>query len=157
MKQAIRFTIIILVVSFFACTSSDDFCLSNQDTVQTTFYSSYTDDDSTVSAVTIYGIYDMEAIDSLISDSASVSSSFLPLSMMHDSTSFVIEIDNTKDTLTFVHTKELSYVSDECGFIFKFELDTVLFTDISFIDSVSIVYSDIIYNENIENVQIYLY
>jgi len=140
----------------YACgDETNDFCLSNQQSVQSGFYSPYhtTDVDSTVSGVTIWST----DIDSLTYDSATVNKTFLPLSMMNDSSQFIIEINKSKDTITFVHSKELSFVSGECGFIFRFEIDTILYSDNSFIDSVVIDYPSIVYGENIENVKIYLF
>jgi hypothetical protein len=153
MKIVIQLIIILAVIGFFACDESD-YCLENQQSVQTTFYSAYDDDDTTVSAVSFYGI---GRSDSLVYDSAEVDDAYLTLSMFSDTTAYVVDIDGFKDTLYFVHQKELDFVSEDCGFIFRFEIDTVLFTNISFIDSVAVTYSPIIYNEDIENVAIYLY
>ena len=139
-----------------SCNNTDDFCLSNQQSVQASFYSSITLNDSTVSDMTIRAIESV-AEDDTIYNSETVSESFLPLSMMNDTSRFLIQILNQKDTVSFVHSKELSFISEECGFIFTFELDTVLHSNISFIDSVSIEYPSIVYNESTENVKIYLY
>ncbi len=109
-----------------------------------------------MSGVTITAIGSV-AEDDTIYNSEVVSESFLPLSMMNDTSRFLIQILNQRDTVSFVHSKELSFISEECGFIFKFELDTVLHSNISFIDSVSIEYPSIVYNESTENVKIYLY
>jgi len=80
---------------------------------------------------------------------------FLPLSFDGDTTSFVIFQQTLRDTIHFVHTKNLSFISRKCGFNFDFTLDTVYFTG-TFIDSVSITYPLVRYNENFDNVQIYI-
>ncbi len=156
MKIILQIIAILSLVIVISCNSADDFCLSNQQSVQATFYSSSTDNDSTVSDVTIRAINSI-AEDDTIYNTEEVTESFLPLSMINDTTSYVIQILNQKDTISFVHSKELDFISEECGFIFKFEVDTVLHTNISFIDSVTIEYPSIIYNESTENVKIYLY
>ncbi len=149
--QAITIFIIVVLIS---C-NNDDFCLSNQQSVQALFYSSETNEDSTVSDVTILPLSTNQG--DTVYNAEEISESFLPLSMMSDTTGYVIQILNQKDTIRFVHSKELDFISEECGFIFKFELDTILFTNISFIDSVSIEYPSIEYNESATNVKIYLY
>ncbi|MCW3785534.1 DUF6452 family protein [Plebeiibacterium sediminum] len=156
MKILFQVAAIMVLVIIISCNNSDDFCLSNQQSVQASFYSSITLNDSTVSGVTITAIGSV-AEDDTIYNSEVVSESFLPLSMMNDTSRFLIQILNQRDTVSFVHSKELSFISEECGFIFKFELDTVLHSNISFIDSVSIEYPSIVYNESTENVKIYLY
>ncbi len=152
MKIFLQVITVLFIIIIISC-SSDDFCLSNQQSVQAVFYSSSTDNDSTVSDVVIKAV----DLNDTIYNNEEISESFLPLSMMSDTTSYVIQILNQKDTIRFVHSKELDFISEECGFIFKFELDTVLFTNISFIDSVSIEYPSIEYNESTSNVKIYLY
>ena len=156
MKIFFQVVAIMALAIIISCNNTDDFCLSNQQSVQASFYSSITLNDSTVSDMTIRAIESV-AEDDTIYNSETVSESFLPLSMMNDTSRFLIQILNQKDTVSFVHSKELSFISEECGFIFTFELDTVLHSNISFIDSVSIEYPSIVYNESTENVKIYLY
>ncbi|MGQ1787896.1 MULTISPECIES: DUF6452 family protein [unclassified Saccharicrinis] len=156
MKVFVHAFALIFIILIYACEDeSSDFCLSNQQSVQAGFYSSYqsTDTDSSVSDVVIYSI----GVDSIPYDTVTVSDVYLPLNMHKDTSRFIIEINELKDTVSFVHQKELNFVSGECGFVFSFYLDTVLFSDVSFIDSVAIDYDEVIYNENLENVKIYLY
>ena len=127
--------------------------MSNQQSVQAGFYSSNSDKDSTVNNVVIYSV----GIDSITYDTVSVSKVFLPLNMHKDTSEFIVEMNTLKDTIKFVHQKELNFVSGDCGFVFSFFLDTVIFTDKSFIDTIVVDNSEIIYNENFENVKIYLY
>lgn len=156
MKIFIRAVALISAIIIFSCEDgSSDFCISNQQSVQTGFYSasSLTDKDTTVEDVVVYSL----GIDSITYDTVSVNKLFLPLSMHNDTSQYIIEMNNLKDTISFVHQKELDFVSGECGFIFSFYLDTILFSDVSFIDSVAIDYDEINYNESFENVKIYLY
>lgn len=156
MKQTVRALAILSIVFVYACgTENSDFCLSNQQSVQAGFYSSYAtnDKDSTVSNVFIYSL----GVDSITYDTISVNKMYLPLNLNKDTSQFIIDINTLKDTITFVYSKELNFVSGECGFIFSFYLDTLYHSDVSFIDSVAIINDEIIYNENFENVKIYLY
>ncbi len=160
MKPNILLTALILIAIFIGCSdSATDFCLSNQQAAQITFYSIYTsdedaDNDSTVEEVYVYGL---NRADSLIYDSVSISEAFLPLSMLNDTTEFVIKVKTLRDTLRFYTSKELNFISEECGYIFDFTIDSVNFTQNNFIDSVVISNPDVIYSENLENVKVYLY
>lgn len=138
---------------------NQEICYSNQQSVQTGFYSSYqlNDVDTTLSNVTLVGIKDESRLDSIISDNESVKKSFLPLSSFFDTTNYVVQVNNFTDTISFVHSKELSFISEECGFIYEFKIDTVLYSNTSFIDSVVVSYPSVIYNESKENVKIYIY
>ena len=132
---------------------ADDICLSNQHALQAGFYSYRTSNDSILQGTTIYGagksndsIYKNEPARKL----------FLPLSFDSDTTVFVVFSNALHDTIKFVHTKETSFVSRKCGFVFNYEIDTVLHTE-TFIDSVSIVNSGVRYDENFENIKIFVY
>ncbi len=152
--------LLLMLTMLFSCDAgADELCISNQQSVQIGLYSANTIDapDTTLQNVTIFGINNMVPSDSLITDSAIVSKAFLPLNMFSDTTRYVMKIGNASDTISFIHRKNLSFISEECGFIFQFDVDTVLHTEYSFIDSVSINYPSVIYNENLENVKIYIY
>ncbi len=159
MKSVFYFCIFIFILS--ACDSGSDICLSNQQSVQGNFYSSYydySDDvDTTVAHISIVGLLNGEQVDSIIYDNDSIDNCYMPLSMFRDTTKYLIKINNTSDTISFIHNKELSFISEECGFIFDFTLDTVMYSNTSFIDSVVIYDNKIIYNESTPNVKIYIY
>lgn len=129
-------------------------CLSNQNAVQTGFYSAYSkiNKDTVLNNTSVIG---KGAIDSVYNKEL-VQKMFLPLSFVSDTTAFIIENNTLKDTIWFKHNKELFFVSRNCGFSFNFVVDTVWFTQ-TFIDSVALDYKPINYNENIENVKIYIY
>jgi hypothetical protein len=93
--------------------------------------------------------------DSLLYSDASANKLFLPLSMHNDSTAFQIKIKTLLDTLWFSYSRKLVYVSGDCGMFVESEIDTVWFTG-RFIDSVAIIDPYIRYNENIENIKIYI-
>ena len=133
--------------------SADDICLSNQHAVQVGFYSYHTLRDSTLQGTTIYGA---EKSNDSIYRNEPARKLFLPLSFNHDTTVFVIFSNTLSDTIKFVHTQELAFVSRKCGFILNYVIDTVIHTE-TFIDSVSVVNPGVRYNENIENIEIFIY
>ena len=149
---------ILFIVILYSC-NAEDFCLSNQHAVQTGLYSYNSvpnDKDTTLTDVSIYGVGKTDSI----YESVSLQKAFLPLSFLNDTTQFVIFLTQLKsDTIKFVYRKELNFISGDCGYIFDFHLDTVLFSSSAYriIDSVSIAYSEVKYGEDIENVKIYIH
>lgn len=147
-------------IGIYAC-DEDSFCLSNQHAIQASLYSmsSGTASDTTLTSISIWGIDN----DSLLYDSTRVSKMFLPANLNADSTSFIIkqeklindEVISQSDTLKFIYTRNLHYVSGECGMTYNLILDTIIHT-INIIDSVRISYANVNYSENIENVKIYI-
>ncbi|MDR2927712.1 MAG: hypothetical protein LBV41_05885 [Cytophagaceae bacterium] len=131
----------------------DDICLSNQYAVQAGFYSYYTGGDSIIGETTVFGVGNN--VDSIY-NKVSAQKLFLPLSFDGDTTSFLVYDRTRIDTVRLVHGKELIFISRRCGFTFNYTIDTVLYSN-TFIDSVSVVNRNVKYNENIENIEIYLY
>lgn len=129
-------------------------CLSNQHAVQVSLYSarSATDKDTSLTSASVIGV---EMPDSVYKNTT-IQELFLPLSFTSDTTAFVIHTNTLRDTVWFSHTKELYYISRECGFSFNFKMDSVWTTQ-TFIDSVAINYDEINYNESAENVKIYIF
>ena len=132
----------------------DSVCLSNQNAVQTGFYSAYSTlpKDTILTNVSAFGL----GINDSIYAKEGIRKMFLPLSFSHDTTAFVIENNTLRDTIWFAHTKDLFFISRKCGFSFNFQIDTVWSTH-TFIDSVALDLNSVNYNENIENVKIYIY
>ncbi len=159
MKLNIFFTALLFIGIIAGCSDNEStVCLSNQDAAQIGFYSIHTsevdaDQDTTVTETTIFGL---NRSDSLIYDSASISQAYLPLSMMNDTTTFIIRLKTRSDTLHFFTSKELNFISEECGFIFDFTIDSIRYSQNSFIDSAVILNPDVIYSENLENVKVYI-
>ncbi len=144
----------ILLLLPAACTQ-DQICLSNQHAVQTGFYSgrASVDKDTALQNSSVYGVNPQR--DSIYARET-FQSMFLPLSFNNDTTIFVIDNNSLIDTLWFSHSKEMIYISRECGFTFNFTLDSVWFTRV-FVDSVAIDVKAVNYGENFENVKIYIY
>ncbi len=78
--------------------------------------------DSTVSALTLYGIREGLS-DSLLYDSASVSGFEVPLDPHRNLTRFVMQINDQTDTLTIYYQQEIYLISYTCGFADLFTLD----------------------------------
>jgi len=147
------FLALILTVIFGRCDEMGDICLSNQNAVQAGLYSAYSlsDKDTVLTDLYVQGV----GHDSLLYDSVAMNKLFLPLSMHSDTTAFRIKVKTLLDTVWFVYKRDLSYISGSCGLSVSIELDTIWFTG-RFIDSVAIDYPFVEYNENIENVKIYI-
>lgn len=143
------------VLAFFtwAC-QGEEACLSNQNAVQVGLYSAWSeeDKDSTLSNVSLVGL---ERTDSIY-QGESVSELFMPLDYESDTTTFVLSAQTLRDTLSFVYSSELDFISGDCGYIFSFELDTILHTQ-AFVDSASVSYPFVKYGESQENIKLYIY
>lgn len=137
--------------------SKDTVYMSNQYAVQVGFYSAYTGKDSTVTSLSAHGI---GRSDSLIYDSATVKSIYLPLKLHEERTQFVLTTllagVSRQDTLTFVATKKPHYVNGEEGFAFDFQLSKV-YCSSNFVDTVVISDPAVNYNETFQNVKVYIY
>ncbi|MGQ1889428.1 DUF6452 family protein [Thermophagus sp. OGC60D27] len=147
------FFALIILLAVVAC-NDDEACLSNQHSVQANLLSAWwaEDTDTTLTEVSIIGL---NMADSIYKNE-SLSDLFLPLSFQSDTSSFIISSKTLKDTLHIISTKELDFISGECGYIFTFDLDTVIHTN-AFIDSVSIIYPKVKYGETTENIKLYIY
>lgn len=133
----------------------EEACLSNQHAVQARMYSAWStsDKDSALENVSLIGL-DMN--DSIYREQQ-LSELFMPLDFESDTSTFVLGVSETlKDTLSIVYSKELDFISRDCGYIFTFELDTILHSR-SFIDSVSIAYPTVKYGESTANIKLYIY
>ncbi len=145
--------IVILGVVFGRCETSD-ICLSNQNAAQAGLYSAYshTDKDTVLTDLYVYGV---GSENSLLYDSVSLNKLFLPLSMHSDTSMYLIKVKTLLDTIWFKYRRDLTYVSGDCGMAVEIELDTIWFTG-RFIDSVAIIQPFIRYNENVENIKLYI-
>jgi hypothetical protein len=133
----------------------EEACLSNQHAVQARLYSAWStsDKDSTLENVSLIGI-DMS--DSIYRKQR-LSELFMPLNFESDTSTFVLGVSETlKDTLSIVYSKELDFISRDCGYVFTFDLDTIIHSR-SIIDSVSIAYPIVKYGESTANIKLYIY
>lgn len=137
-----------------AC-NNQDLCRSNQHAAQIRLLSLYASSDKdTTMTVSAHGLGRTDSVYA----KESLSSLYLPLDFDGDpdTTSYVLNLDNSTDTLHIVHRKELDFVSGDCGYVFKFDIDTVWFTK-NAIDSAYINLSTIKYDENAVNIKLYIY
>lgn len=151
--RAVTYLFFFSIVWLFSC-QSDEACLSNQHALQAGFYSAWStiDRDSVLTDVSVFGL---DLTDSIYRKE-SLNELFLPLNFNSDTTAFVVSVKTLKDTLWLVHSKELDFISGDCGYFFNFDLDTLIFTG-AFIDSVAVDYPLIRYGESTENIKLYIY
>lgn len=151
--KLVRFVIAVVFVGglLWQC-AQDSVFLSNQNAVQVGFVSIYTNKDTTLNEFTAYGL---NRTDSIIYSKSKSQVAFLPLRYDQDSTAFIIQNYANIDTVIFTHSKEPYYVSADDGLTFNFQIKKVGFTE-NFINKVSIVYTGVNYNENSQNVKIYI-
>lgn len=137
----------------FGC-NTGEVCLSNQHALRADFLSAWseTDKDSILSNVSLVGV----GMTDSIYRNEETSDLFMPLNFKSDTTSFVLSGQTRRDTIRVVHGSELDFISGECGYIFAFEIDTVMHTE-AFIDSISMEYPIIKYGESTKNIKIYIY
>ncbi len=155
-----RFLISIVIIGLIVMVSAsgcqgEEACLSNQHAVQAGLYSAWSveDKDSTLQNVSLVGI---DRIDSIYR-TQTLSELFMPLNFESDTSTFVVAVSATlKDTLSVVYRKELDFISRDCGYIFAFDIDTILYSN-AFIDSVAIAYPTVKYGESTENIKLYIY
>lgn len=132
--------------------SSTDICLSNQHSVQVNLLSRYSTDKDTVLEVSVTGVGRTDSV----YKKEELSELFLPLKFDKDTTSFVVSLNNSADTIYFLHQKELDFVSGDCGYVFRFEVDSVWFSRNN-IDSAFVSYPIVKYGEDAINVKIFVY
>lgn len=144
----------LLAVVMSSC-GAEDICLSYQHNVQVGLYSSRSvaDKDTLLTEVSVWGV---GKSDTLLYRNQSVSGLFLNLNLNDSVTAYVIQTRTLKDTLEFTYRKQLEAVSGSCGPAFHITLEAVRHSNL-FIDSVSLAHPSIRYNENLENVKIYIY
>lgn len=102
-------------------------------------------------SLTIYGIG--KEGDLLYDTSNNISSVYIPLSQNQDFSSFVINSNDTLDTLSISYTRTLKLISQECGFATIFEISSATLSKNRF-DSIKII-KPIIDTEYEENIRIY--
>lgn len=151
--NAVFVALSLLLIISSSCTP-ESICLSNQNALQAGFYSAYSssDKDTILGNFSIIGIGENDSVYS----KEVIQKLFLPLSFSNDCTLFLLENNTIKDTLWIAHKKEFHYISRKCGYAFNFAIDTVWSTS-AFIDSIGLDVKSVRYNENVENVKIFIY
>lgn len=150
--------ITLMGIVLLACDNSA-LCLSGQSAIQAGLYSASTGEekDTTLNGFYLWGLDNPN--DSILIDSVSTNKMYMPTNINIDSTFFVVREKNTitdlNDTIKFYYSRELKYISGDCGFTYELNIDTAIHTN-NFIDSIVISYPSVIYNENLENVKIFI-
>ncbi len=152
-KFIFTIAISLLTVTLWRC-SKDTLFLSNQNAVQVGFYSSHTGKDTTILNFSAHGLGRLK--DSLIYKNDTTNKAFLPLRFDGDTTKFVLKMFLRFDTVTFIHTKNEVYISSEGGFTYNLHLKKIEYTQ-NFVDTAVVAIPGVNYNENTENVKIYIY
>ena len=142
-----------IVSLFFACLTlvliscSGDECLEDtRVNMRVSFYNYEDKTKSSPESVTLYGIDNEEAI-------KVTSPALFPLKNSDTETGFIITINGTTDTIWFLHSNSLHFISKECGYTMYHSIDTVYFTT-NEIDSISLINKDITLRKT-EHVEIY--
>lgn len=150
----IRIVILLTIaIGFIACNGTDDMLLSYQHSMQAKFYSRNTHKDTVLTVVKVWGV----GKDELLYDGTqNLNELFLPLNMNDSKTEFVIASQTIQDIVTVEYKSHVQPVSGSGGLTMEIHLDTISATN-TFIDSIAISHADIKYNENIENVKIFVY
>ncbi len=161
MIQKIWVPLSLLLILFCSCDESS-LCLSGQSAIQVGLYSAASgqERDTTLSGVYLWGYDDRTQEDKALAiDSVRLSAMFMPTDINRDSTTLIFRektvASDVSDTLLFIYQREREYISGDCGFTYNLTLDTVIHS-FNLIDSVVISYPSVVYNENLENVKIYI-
>ncbi len=142
-----------MICTFIVSCNGDDMLLSYQHTVQVGAASMRTKNDTTLLGVSVVGL----GRDDTLYTAESTSELFLNLDLNSNVTSYIITTHGTlEDEMHFYYTQKLKPVSGSGGIAVEVHLDSVKNTSI-YIDSVSIEYPDIRYNESLTNVKIFIY
>jgi len=110
----------LFIISLFSFTmvscSNGNGCYESVDTLMATSFT--VNDLKHIKALVIKGVDRNDVGDTLVNDQDSTLTKRynLPLSLLADSTGFVLEVNGKKDTLFIRHTMILSFISEDCGF-----------------------------------------
>lgn len=150
--------VIIASSVFFACSDSE--CSESTVTDMNVNFYKKSNNAAFTDTVTIFGLLDGGIeYDSILYNAQRLKSVTLPLRLDNDSTSFVFNFLTAagilwaQDTITFVHRNDPHFISEACGFVMYFKLDTVIYTT-DHIDSIS-VNNNMITNDPSENIRIF--
>lgn len=136
MKRHFSVIIPTLLTLALMCLSSctPESCLDETDAfLEASFYSKTTKTAQVPDSLTVYGLG--RDTSRIYSATQGIRLARLPLQPDAASTSFVISLNGTVDTLSFVHTSYPHLISRECGYTFYHDIESVTFT-MNAIDSI---------------------
>ncbi len=138
----------VLTVVLMSCTPEACFEETNA-FLKATFYSNETKEKKTPDSLSVTGI---RMPDKLYDRQSGVQPCLFPLDASSGTCSFVIKINNIKDTVIFQYSSYPHLVSKECGYTFYHRLDTFFVRNNSFYIYRS---SDNVTTANEENIRIF--
>lgn len=155
MKNTVLFSLCLglAFIAFTSCEEKTACDLTTDAPLQVGFYSLLNDTlelDTTATNFTAWGIGSTDTIYQLQSGLAEAE---LQLNPFIDKASYVLTFDSITDTLQVSYTRELELVSELCGFITLFDIQSIQTTR-NYIDSVAIVNTKVT-TDNVQHVKIY--
>lgn len=142
----------LLLATLTSCEEGAGCQLSTEAPLRAGFYG-IIDDTLEIDTVTgSFSVMGIGASDTLIS-SRNENSIQLSLNPFTDSSAFIFEWELVVDTLTFKYERSMQLLSEECGFITKFEVNEVKST-YNLIDSVALI-ENTVNTENERHLKIY--
>ncbi|MEA3318294.1 MAG: DUF6452 family protein [Bacteroidota bacterium] len=154
MLKRITIPLIFFSLIFVLLSCEDDKCRTSTDT--RTKASFYIEDETLIEedVLNSLAIYSTSWTDSIhYNSSGSENSLKFQLSPNKNISKFVFSTLDINDTLIFYYKRELSLISPECGFITKYNIDSLKFTNYQ-IDSIKIIQTAVS-NIDEEHIQIY--
>ncbi len=160
MKPLMGIAAILLLMLPIACNT--EACLDSKSSVMTVSFYSFGDSTFavTIDSVSVYGVG--QPADSLLVDTARISSFRATLRSDRDTTQYVIRYDQhnlnpryKRDTLTFVYHAYVKFDKAECGAIYNYVVDEFYYTTWQIIEAEMMTHE--ITNQEMENVRLYYY
>ena len=159
MKKIIYFisAALLATIGFLSCNNGE--CFNNQNTLPLAgFYSMQTKQAISVDSLTVYGVG--APGDSLLLDNGKGSTLYMPMPLSGNSTRYVFHYNaealnyiELNDTLSIDYNCYPQFVSDECGAIYKYDVENFSYTT-HLIDSIAIPTMEF-NNVDVEVIKIY--
>ena len=137
-------------------------CLESKTSIFNTAFYAYGDSGVKViiDSVSVYGVGQYR--DSLLVDTANISSFQATLRSGRDTTQYVIRYDQhnlnpryKRDTLTFVYHSYIEFESAECGAMYNYVIDDFRYTTWQIVDA--LLMTTEVNNQDVETVRLYYY
>lgn len=146
----------------FSVACNTEACLESKTSIFNAAFYAYGDSAAkvVVDSVSVYGVGQFN--DSLLVDTANISSFQATLRSDRDTTQYVIRYDQhnlnpryKRDTLTFVYHTYIEFESAECGAMYNYVIDDFRYTTWQIVDA-ELMTSEV-NNQDVENVRLYYY
>ncbi len=153
-KVIALFAVVMLLLMNVGCEEQIDCQLSTETPLRAGFYTMVNDTLELDTSTAVLSVIGLGQSDSILASAGEQLSFNLPLNPFVDSSAFIMIFDGIHDTLSIRYNRRLQLLSEECGFITKFELSSVSSTH-NHIDSLYII-EDNVDTENVRHLKIYL-